>query len=214
MRSAQFYEYKGQLLSTLFYDDERDGEGNADTIDSFYRVDGTVCSLAFPLKELPRRRVSLSRALQMDTELVKLSLFCYYIWQGHNPLVEFIKRPEDGYRLALRNRREVEEIFARAQGSDAGFLEVIEHQLSNGWREMRNGVDGYAGMTDALLITDDLSEEEPFLVYSYPLMWRYSPVAKLLEDGYIDLVCSGARPLAATDEEETALQAQEYDELL
>jgi hypothetical protein len=107
---------------------------------------------------------------------------------------EFEKQAGGNLRIVLLEeaRESVQEIAAKEIDADSKLAETIEWQLSNGWSLLRP--EDIGALTEAPI----LSEEADFdnqgtarnvgTVYWYPQYDVFDPVAKLLENGYVEFV--------------------------
>ena len=107
--------------------------------------------------------------------------------------VGFIKLPDGNLRIQLlpEHRQDVQEIQDNEEwGITIKFLEVIEYQLCNGWREVRPEEIG--ALTDAPILTDDWDENDMGELTRIDNVWwlpEYAvvdEVQKILDQGYID----------------------------
>ncbi len=107
---------------------------------------------------------------------------------------EFERQPNGNLRIELLEeaRDDVQEIASQELTADSKLAQVIEWQMSNGWSFVRP--EDVAALTDAPIITEDIETDNQGnvlrvgKVYWYPQYDVSDPVAKLLEDGYIDFV--------------------------
>lgn len=105
---------------------------------------------------------------------------------------EFEKQPNGNLRIALLEdeRGSVEEIAAQGITADSKLAQVIEWQLGNGWSFVRP--EDIAALTEAPILTEEIETDDQGTVlrvgtvYWYPQYDVSDPVAKLLENGYID----------------------------
>jgi len=105
---------------------------------------------------------------------------------------EFEKQANENLRITLleEGRESVEEIAAQEITADSKLAQVIEWQLGNGWSFVRP--EDIAALTEAPILTEEIEEDNQGnvlkvgTVYWYPQYDVSDPVAKLLENGYVD----------------------------
>lgn len=108
---------------------------------------------------------------------------------------EFEKQPNGNLRIVLleEERESVEEIVAQEITADSKLAQAIEWQLGNGWSFVRP--EDIGALTEAPILTEEIEEDNQGnvlkvgTVYWYPQYDVSDPVAKLLENGYVDFVC-------------------------
>ncbi len=107
---------------------------------------------------------------------------------------EFEKQAGGNLRIVLLEeaRESVQEIAAKEIDADSRLAETIEWQLTNGWSLVRP--EDVGALTDAPIVTEDIDTDNQGnvlhvgTVYWYPQYDVSDPVAKLLENGYVDFV--------------------------
>lgn len=93
-------------------------------------------------------------------------------------------------RLLEEERASVEEIAAQDLTADGKLAQVIEWQLSNGWEFVRP--EDIGALTEAPILTEEIDTDDRGTVLSVGTVYWYpqydvsDPVAKLLENGYVD----------------------------
>ncbi len=105
---------------------------------------------------------------------------------------EFEKLPNGNLRIVLLEdqRASVEEIAASEISADSKLAQVIEWQLGNGWSFVRP--EDIGALTEAPILTEEIDTDDQGnvlsvgTVYWYPQYDVSDPVAKLLENGYVD----------------------------
>jgi len=105
---------------------------------------------------------------------------------------EFDKLPNGNLRITLLEdeRESVEEIAAQEITADNKLAQVIEWQLGDGWSFVRP--EDIAALTEAPILTEEIETNDQGTVlrvgtvYWYPQYDVSDPVAKLLENGYVD----------------------------
>ena len=105
---------------------------------------------------------------------------------------EFDKLPNGNLRISLLEdqRDSVQEIAAKEITADSKLAETIEWQLGEGWSFVRP--EEIASLTDAPILTEEIDTDDQGnvlwvgTVYWYPQYDVSDPIAKLLEDGYVD----------------------------
>jgi hypothetical protein len=107
-------------------------------------------------------------------------------------LVQFKKLENGNLRISLieEERSEVEEISQNGKGIDAQFIEIIEHQLCNGWDMIKP--EEIAALTSAPILSDSAIYDDRGILTGIDEVWWYpnyaifNEVEELLEHGYID----------------------------
>lgn len=105
---------------------------------------------------------------------------------------EFETLPNGNLRIRLleEERGSAEEIAAQQIAADSKLAQVIEWQLGNGWSFVRP--EDIGALTEAPILTEEIDTDDQGTVlkvgtvYWYPQYDVSDPVAKLLENGYVD----------------------------
>ncbi len=105
---------------------------------------------------------------------------------------EFELQPNGNLRITLleEERASVEDIASQELAADNKLAQVIEWQLGNGWEFVRP--EDIASLTDAPILTEEIETDNQGNVLRVGTVYWYSqyetsdPVAKLLENGYVD----------------------------
>ena len=107
---------------------------------------------------------------------------------------EFEMQSNGNLRIALLEdqRESVEDIAAQEITADSKLAQVIEWQLGNGWSFVRP--EDIGALTEAPILTEEIETDDQGhvqwvgSVYWFPQYDVLDPVAKLLENGYVDFV--------------------------
>lgn len=105
---------------------------------------------------------------------------------------EFEKQDNGKLRIVLldEERASVQEIAAKEITADSKLAETIEWQLANGWSMLRP--EDIGALTEAPILSEEVDFDNQGVahnvgtVYWYPQYDVSDPVAKLLENGYVD----------------------------
>lgn len=107
---------------------------------------------------------------------------------------EFEKQANGNLRITLLEeaRASVQEIASKEITADSKLAETIEWQLSNGWSMVRP--EDIGALTEAPILSEEVDFDNQGIarnvgtVYWYPQYDVSDPVAKLLENGYVEFV--------------------------
>ena len=107
---------------------------------------------------------------------------------------EFEKQVNGNLRIVLleEGRESVEEIAAKEINADSKLAETIEWQLSNGWSMVRP--EDIGALTEAPILSEEIdfdnlgTARNVGTVYWYPQYDVFDPIAKLLENGFVEFV--------------------------